>query len=249
MKKINQIVFGLTLLAAVAFTSSCKKTTEVGPVGANGSNGANGTNGTDGKDGSRFPYKEVGTSLNLMGNFYSDDASFDQLITLSFYEKLEESTIRTSAPQVRTEAAHRTSADGMNDYFDITRYDSLGNTTLTFNIENDYNNGIYVNSFYFNAKTNITETSYRNIYTTYYGGGPARVSGPYDQEGSLDDYDLNNDGNSFAITNWNYDRTTHVLTFDYSGQLTGDYNSSGNNLTVSGSVKATVRTSSLRVAQ
>jgi hypothetical protein len=236
MKKINPILFGAVLLATVAFCSSCKKTADPGPAGTNG------------KDGNAFPYQEAGTTLNLTGFFYSDDVSFTKQLTLPFYSTLEESRIKTTTPALRTDATHRVSANGKDEVYYITRYDSLSNCYLAFTILNDYNDNIYVNSFQFNAKTNITSTSYREIYTTYYNQ-VARTSGPYDSESSLDHTTLNSYGNSFEITNWNYNATTHLLTFDYNGLLSGGYNSTGNDLTVSGKVKATVRERALRIGQ
>lgn len=233
MKKINQILFGAILLAAVAFTSSCKKTSEPGPAGQNAS---------------RFPYKQSGTTLNISGNFYSDDASFDNQIKLPFFATLDENRVEEVGSPLRISSG-RTSVVVSNSDFYITRYDSLGNSTLFFKVHYDVNNDeVYVNEFHFNVKTNITETTYKNVYTTY-GGGGARTSGPYDNESSLSEYDMTNDGNSFVITNWIYDAPTKQLGFDYSGILTGPWNSTGNNLNVSGTVKAKLKNNSLRVAQ
>lgn len=236
MKKINQIVFCAALLAAVAFSSSCKKTTDPGPAGTNGI------------DGNRFLYKQEGTTLNLTGNFYSDEASFDKLIQLPFFSTLEENRVEVSAPLVRKGNARTSVVVEDNDFY-ITRYDSLGNSNLYFKVHYDaINDEVYVNDFYFNVKTNITETTYKNVYTTY-GGGGFRTSGPYDNESSLSEYDMTNDGNAFGLSNWNYNSTTKVLSFDYAGTLTGAYNSTGNDLTISGTVKANLKESSLRKAQ
>ncbi|MDB5255990.1 MAG: hypothetical protein JWM14_685 [Chitinophagaceae bacterium] len=239
MKTIKQIIFGTALLTAVAFTSSCKKTADPGPAGTNGTNGTNGN---------AYPYKQAGTTLNLTGNFYSDDASFDNLISMPFFSTLEENHVEVSAPVLRNGTA-RTSLIVDNNNFYITRYDSLGNSNLSFSIYYDGGNDeTYVNDFYFNVKTNITETSYKKVYTTN-GGGGFRTSGPYDNETSLSEDDMNNDGNSFSISNWSYNSTTKVLSFDYSGTLTGAYNSTGSSLTVSGAVKANLKDESLRIAQ
>ena len=236
MKKINQIVFCAALLAAAAFSSSCKKTTDPGPAGA------------DGTDGNRFLYKQAGTTLNITGNFYSDEAAFDKLIQLPFFSTLEENRVVSSIPAAR-KGNERTSIVIEDNDFYITRYDSLGNSSLYFKINYDaYNDEVYVNEFNFNVKTNITETTYKNVYTTY-GGSGFRTSGPYDNESNLSEYDMNNDGNTFSLSGWNYDATTKVLSFDYTGTLTGAYNSTGNSLTVSGTVKANLKESSLRKAQ
>jgi hypothetical protein len=232
MKKAQQIIFISALLAAVVF-SSCKKTTEAGPAG---------------KDGNRFPYKQTGTILNLEGNFYSDDASFDNQVNLPFFSTLDENKVNSYYPALRTSGTVRTSGNGKNDDFYIVRYDSIGNSMMSFDITYDYNDVVSINDFHFNVKTNVTETSYRKVYTTY-GGGGARVSGPYDYESGLSEYNLTTDGNSFSISNWNYNSTTKVLSFDYSGTLTGAYNSTGNDLSVSGTVKANLKDESLRVTQ
>jgi len=233
MKKINQILWGAALLAVVAFSSSCKKTSDPGPAGA---------------DGVRFPYKQTGTTLNIAGNFYSDDASFDNEIKLPFFASLDENRVEESAPLARRGNARTSVAVEDNDFY-ITRYDSIGNSTLSFKIHYDsFNDEVYVNDFHFNVKTNITETTYKNVYTTD-GGSGFRTSGPYQNEDGLSEYTMTNNGNSFLLTNWIYDAPTKQLGFDYAATLTGAYNSTGNNLTVSGTVKAKLKESSLRIAQ
>ncbi|MBC7485651.1 MAG: hypothetical protein H7282_02730 [Cytophagaceae bacterium] len=238
MKKINQIVLGIALLTALAFTSSCKKTADPGPAGA------------DGKDGNLFPYKQIGTTLNLSGNFNSDNASFNKLISLPFFSALDENRVTSIYPAavLRTTGTVRTNGNGKNDDFYIVRYDSLSNSTLFFDINYNSINEIYVNAFHFNVKTNIADTSYKKVYSTF-SAGFGRVSGPNDQERNLNQNDLTTNGNSFAISNWNYNAITKVLSFDYAGILSGSYNSTGNNLTISGKVKASLKDESLRTAQ
>ena len=240
MKKINLTLLSAIFLAVLAFSSSCKKTSDPGPAGANG------TNGINGKDGALFAYKQPGTTLNLKGMFYSDDASFDNLLALPFFNTLDENYIKTYYPALRTEGTVRTSVNGKNTTFYITRYDSLGNSSLSFQITDDYQDLVSLNYLHFNVKTNITNTSYRKVYTTDGGGGVARVSGPYNNETSLDGYTLDNYGNSFSITNWSYNPTTQSLSFDYNGTLVGGYNSTGNDLAISGTVKANLKEETLR---
>ncbi len=236
MKKINQIVLGIALLIALAFTSSCKKTADPGPAGANG------------KDGNLFPYKQIGTTLILSGNFNSDNASFNKLISLPFFSALDENRVKSNYPVLRTTGTVRTDGNGKNDNFHIVRYDSLGNSTLSFDINYNNINEIYVNALHFNVKTNIADTSYKKVYSTFFAGF-GRVSGPNDQESNLNQNDMTTNGNSFAISNWDYNAITKALSFDYTGTLTGSYNSTGNNLTISGKVKASLKDESLRTAQ
>jgi hypothetical protein len=243
MKKIYSIIFCATLFTALVFTSSCKKKeADPGPAGVDGANG------TDGKDGAYvFPYRQDGTTLNLSGNFYSNNASFSKSFSLPFFSGLEDNMVKTQLVAGRTAGTVRTNGAGQDEDFTIFRSDSLSNATLLLNVTYDYNDQVYVNSLRFEVNTNITDSTYKKVYTTY--GGGARTSGPYDPSSSLNGFELTNYGNSIAITNWNYNRNTKALSFDYAGTLTGSYNSTGNDLNFSGKVKANLKEESLRVGQ
>jgi hypothetical protein len=240
MKKINAILFCTALFTALAFTSSCKKKeADPGPAGANGTNG---------KDGAYvFPYRQDGTTLSLSGNFYSNNASFSKSFSMPFFSGLKDNNVISYLPLARTAGTVRTTGAGQNDEFTIIRSDSLSNATLYFRVTYDYNDQTYVNSLNFEVLTNITDSTYKKVYTT--NGGGQRTSGPFDPSSALNNNDLTNFGNSFSITNWNYNRNTKVLSFDYAGILTGSFNSTGNNLNFSGKVKANVKEESLRVGQ
>jgi len=231
MKKLNGFFFITALCTALAI-SSCKKTGDPGPAGTDGTNGSGG-----------LPYKQAGTILNLSGNFYSDNAAFNNSYTLPFFAALDENNVI-----VGTETAFEgeTEIDTLTRVFNITRRDSLNNSILTFQFIAPGVGDSYISYFHFNVLSNITSTSYKRIYTTS-APGTERTSGY--TESTLGYGVLNSDGNTMTFSNLHYNPTSETLSFDYSGTLTGNYNSTGNTLTLSGTVKANVKVESLRRAK
>jgi hypothetical protein len=234
MKKIYSILFCAALFSALAFTSSCKKKdAEPGPAGA------------DGKDGAYvFPYRQDGTTLSVSGNFASNGASFSKSFSLPFFADLDDNMVKSYD---QFELVGRTTGAGLNEDITIFRSDSLSNTTLFFEIDYNDLDQVTVNSLRFDVVSNITDSTYKKIYTTY--GVGQRTNRTAGDASTLYSFELNNYGNSINITNWNYNRNTKALSFDYAGTLTGSYNSTGNDLNYSGKVKANLKEASLRVGQ
>ncbi|MDF2456490.1 MAG: hypothetical protein K0R51_2483 [Cytophagaceae bacterium] len=246
MKKTQQIFFATALLAAVAFTSSCKKETEPGPAGANGTNGI------------ALPYKQEGTTLKLSGTYSSDNAAFDNTYALSYFASLEENAVVEEQVEDGNGIPARTEATVTDYYYHIVRRDSLNNSVLSFDIAfYDGASDPVVENLYIDIIDNVTSSSYKRISTGYVYDPSisARISAGtangYFDRGSLGNYEIyqDNGSNELAISDWSYDHSTKKISFEFSGVLSDYFNSTKNDLSIEAKVSADLRQETHRVGR
>lgn len=227
MKKINHILLGTAFLAAIALSTSCKKTTDPGPAGADG-------NVLD------LRYKQEGTTLKLSGIYSSDGSAFDNTYKLSYYSSLDENSVVEET--IENNPVARTSASITTYFYHIVRRDSLNNSVLSFDVAfyGDESEPT-VENLNFDIITNINSAGYKRIATGYVYN--PSVSGytanGYFQQDGLDSYSLQYDNdNNLVISDWNYNTSTRKLSFKYSGTLIDYRNSTKNELNVVATVSA-----------
>lgn len=236
MKKFNEIIIGSALVAVIVLSIACKKDTEPGPAGANGLNA------------NALLYKQEGTTLRLSGNYYSDGAAFDNTYKLSYYASLDENTVTTETIEIE-EPELRTSETETRHTYHIVRRDSLNNSVLSFDIlfyEGD--DEPYLRNLNIDIVTDITSAGHKRIATGWVYN--PSVSGPtangYFQRNYLEAYEIENEDNSLAISDWNYNATTKNLSFEFSGTLADRFNSTRSTLTIDAQVSATLGNETFR---
>lgn len=239
MKKSQQLILATVILAAGAFSFSCKKTIEPGPAGA------------DGKNGNTLLYKQEGTTLQLSGIYSSDGSAFDNTYKLSYFASLDENSVSEETidvqPQMRTEAPET------SYFYHIVRRDSSNNSVLSFDIVFYYGSSEpKLENLNIDIITNITSTGYKRIATGYVYNpsvsGNTSANGFFDKS-SLGNYELSNVDNTLAFSNWNYNQTTKALSFEFSGVLVDYYNSTRNPLAITAKVAANLNNETHRVGK
>ena len=238
MKKINHILLGTAFLAAIAFTTSCKKETEPGPAGADG-------NVLD------LRYKQKGTTIKLSGIYSSDASAFDNTYKLSYFSSLDENSVVEETVELEEEPEARTSETGTGYFYHIVRRDSLNNSVLSFDIAfYAGDDEPVIKNLNIDIITNITSAGYKRIATGYVQdiAISGNTANGYFQKGYLDNSDLEY-YSDLVISAWNYNTTTRELSFELSGTLADVRNSTRNELTIEAHVSADLNHETHRIGK
>jgi hypothetical protein len=185
-----------------------------------------GPQGPAGVSGNALLYKSGDISGTASGTNTSNVA-FSVPFNLQYYSDVTDNSFYTDAKQTK--------------YFNITRYDSLAESYINFMFTIDASGTVFTgNSITMKL---VTPNTNKNFF--YLGTGTSQTTpiaiplNPY--------YTYNT--SEVTINSGSYNSTTGVVSFDYTILLWMGHNTTGNMLTLTGSINATVLQESLRLAK
>ena len=211
----------MALLLSVTFVS-CKKGDkgDPGPTGTTGTTGAPGTKGTSG---SILQYKSGSITATIIDTSALSNKPFTQNVNYQYFH----------GPSDNTHTFIK--GDGTTELYKITRYDSTGNSYITFMFNITTNNNIY-NTYITISSNNTNEATKADFY---FGTKTTNSQTPLDA-GSVYLSNFSSTSNSnITIANIVRNATTGEISFDYSIKLISFDNSTGNNASMAGTVNAT----------
>jgi hypothetical protein len=221
----------MSLLLSVTFVS-CKKG-DKGDPGPTGAVGAVGSTGTKGASGSILQYKSGSITATITDTSALSNQPFTQNLNYQYFH----------GPSDNTHTFIK--GDGTTELYKITRYDSTGNSYITFifnlntYINTDNNNAVVTNIY--NTYVTISSNNTNEVTKAdfYFGTKTINSLTPLDA-GSVYLSDFSSGGNSnITITNIVRNATTGEISFDYSLELSPSDNSTSNNATMAGTVDVT----------
>jgi hypothetical protein len=208
----------MTLLLSLTLVS-CKKA-EKGDPGPTGTTGSTGTKGTSG---SILQYKNGFITATITDTSALSNKPLTQNVNYQYFH----------GPSDNTHTFIK--GDGTTELYKITRYDSTGNSYITFIFNITANNNIY--DTYITISSNNTNEITKADF--YFGTKSANSQTTLDA-GSvyLSNYSSASNSN-ITIANIVRNATTGEISFDYSIKLIPLDNSTGNNASMAGTVNAT----------
>jgi hypothetical protein len=214
--KRKYISFGLLLILFTGIILSCRKSDkgDPGPVGAQGSTGASGSNLPGYKSGS-------------INGTYSGTTAGGNAMAIPFNYQFFKESLENS---VYTDA-------NLNNNYQITRYDTLGESYIALSFYVDGKGVFYGNSVTIKSINKSTNNSF-----LYFGTGttttPTSINlGSYYTYGQ----------SAITFSNTSVNTTTGAVSFDYSIELWTGHNTTGNIATITGSINATPYTETMRL--
>lgn len=221
MKKLT-FGFVVTLLFSITFLA-CRK-------GKDGAPGPVGVTGQSGSSTNILPYKNGSISAKITGKTALNGQAFTQNLNLEYFKGI-----------VNNKHIVTTNGNGIkSDDYTITRFDSLGNSYITFTFQlntfKDKNDStiINVNSPYVTIATNTINEKTKEVF--YFGTTSYNSTTPLDIQPVFLASASSGNPAKITIVNIVHNTTTGLLSFDYSLELDGYQNSTDARATMEGSI-------------
>ena len=191
--------------------------------------GDKGEPGPSGSSSPLLPYKSGSITGTLTGTSRLEDEDFTQNVNFQYFKSPSDNV------------SSIVDYEGDESIYSITRYDSLGGSYVKFEFSLDSSanqNGGY-DLYLYNINTTIVVNKKLNNNVFYFGTCADGYYNPFNV-GSIYLSDYSSGGNSnITVDNLVINRTTGLLTFDYSLELNYYDNSTGNNAYMDGTVSVT----------